>query len=206
MVYVAGMGVETLNLEVATLDEVSDTVARSAGFVIGSPTLGGHMPTQVVVPLICNVMCVAHSSECGRINICSYLAEAGCSVTIELMLRTRAKGRVQYPPANDGDMMKWCAAVRAGADGAGGCAARRHGARAALRRVWQLWVERRGGRRDGGPPQGGALVPAMRAWGTVAAISTCKLALYVQVLAFIEWYTKNVLYFYTHTRRRTTLS
>jgi len=42
-----GVGVETLNLEVATLDEVSETIARSAGFVVGSPTLGGHMPTQV---------------------------------------------------------------------------------------------------------------------------------------------------------------
>lgn len=44
---------ETLNLEVATLDEVSDTIARSAGFVIGSPTLGGHMPTQVAIRMVC---------------------------------------------------------------------------------------------------------------------------------------------------------
>ena len=50
--YVAGVGVETLNLEVAALDEVSDTIARSAGFVIGSPTLGGHMPTQVPSPYL----------------------------------------------------------------------------------------------------------------------------------------------------------
>ena len=50
--HVAGVGVETLNLEVATLDEVSDTIARSAGFVIGSPTLGGHMPTQVPSPYL----------------------------------------------------------------------------------------------------------------------------------------------------------
>ncbi|KAK9827610.1 hypothetical protein WJX81_005946 [Elliptochloris bilobata] len=47
----AGVGVETLNLEVATLDEVADTMARSAGFVVGSPTLGGHMPTQVQTAL-----------------------------------------------------------------------------------------------------------------------------------------------------------
>lgn len=45
----AGVGVETLNLENATLEEVSAAVARCAGFVIGSPTLGGHMPTQVRV-------------------------------------------------------------------------------------------------------------------------------------------------------------
>lgn len=37
----------TLNLEVVPLDEVSRAISKSAGFVIGSPTLGGHMPTQV---------------------------------------------------------------------------------------------------------------------------------------------------------------
>ncbi len=37
----------TLNLEVVPLDEVSRAISKSGGFVIGSPTLGGHMPTQV---------------------------------------------------------------------------------------------------------------------------------------------------------------
>ena len=41
------MGVTTLNLEVVPLEEVAETVSKAAGFVIGSPTLGGHMPTQV---------------------------------------------------------------------------------------------------------------------------------------------------------------
>ena len=41
------MGVNTLNLEVVPLDEVSLSISKSGGFVIGSPTLGGHMPTQV---------------------------------------------------------------------------------------------------------------------------------------------------------------
>jgi flavorubredoxin len=43
----SGVGVSTLNLEVTSLDDVSKTITKSAGFVIGSPTLGGHMPTQV---------------------------------------------------------------------------------------------------------------------------------------------------------------
>ena len=43
----AGIGINTLNLETMSLEEVSKAVAESAGFVIGSPTLGGHMPTQV---------------------------------------------------------------------------------------------------------------------------------------------------------------
>lgn len=43
----AGVGVEQLNLEVCTSAEVEAALARARGFVIGSPTLGGHMPTQV---------------------------------------------------------------------------------------------------------------------------------------------------------------
>ena len=42
-----GVGVETLNLEVSGVDDVNSALARSQGFIIGSPTLGGHMPTQV---------------------------------------------------------------------------------------------------------------------------------------------------------------
>ena len=47
----AGVGVETLNLEVVGIDEVEKVLQTSAGFVIGSPTLGGHMPTQVQTAL-----------------------------------------------------------------------------------------------------------------------------------------------------------
>lgn len=46
-----GVGVNTLNLEVSTLDEVSAAIRGASGFIIGSPTLGGHMPTQVQVAL-----------------------------------------------------------------------------------------------------------------------------------------------------------
>ena len=37
----------SLNLETAGAEEVNESIAKSSGFVIGSPTLGGHMPTQV---------------------------------------------------------------------------------------------------------------------------------------------------------------
>lgn len=43
----AGMGAELVNMEYVTLEEISAVLKSSAGFVIGSPTLGGHMPTQV---------------------------------------------------------------------------------------------------------------------------------------------------------------
>ena len=29
-----------------SIEEVEEAISRAAGFVIGSPTLGGHMPTQ----------------------------------------------------------------------------------------------------------------------------------------------------------------
>lgn len=43
----AGIGVETLNLEVDSVDDALEAVKRAKGFIIGSPTLGGHLPTQV---------------------------------------------------------------------------------------------------------------------------------------------------------------
>ena len=45
----SGVAVDTLNLELASLDEVVAAVRQADGFSIGSPTLGGHMPTPVQV-------------------------------------------------------------------------------------------------------------------------------------------------------------
>lgn len=42
-----GMGVESLNTEQCSSAEVSSLIQRCCGFVVGSPTLGGHMPTPV---------------------------------------------------------------------------------------------------------------------------------------------------------------
>ena len=47
----AGVGVVTLNLEQCGAEEVEEAVSKSNGFVIGSPTLGGHLPTQVQTAL-----------------------------------------------------------------------------------------------------------------------------------------------------------
>ncbi|EFJ51611.1 hypothetical protein VOLCADRAFT_57212, partial [Volvox carteri f. nagariensis] len=46
-----GVAVETINLELASLGEVTEAIGRSQGFVLGDPTLGGHMPTQVSVAM-----------------------------------------------------------------------------------------------------------------------------------------------------------
>jgi flavorubredoxin len=59
-----GVGVSTVNLELTALDEVVANIKDADGFTIGSPTLGGHMPTPVQVrymlccgKLHCNIGC-----------------------------------------------------------------------------------------------------------------------------------------------------
>ena len=45
----SGVGVETVNCEFASKDEIASVINRCCGFVLGSPTLAGHMPTPVQV-------------------------------------------------------------------------------------------------------------------------------------------------------------
>jgi len=47
----AGVAVESINCEAATPEEIKEAVEKSAGFIIGSPTLGGHAPTPVQTAL-----------------------------------------------------------------------------------------------------------------------------------------------------------
>ena len=43
----AGVAVESINAEFAKPDEIKTAVEQAAGFIMGSPTLGGHAPTQI---------------------------------------------------------------------------------------------------------------------------------------------------------------
>lgn len=43
----AGVAVESINAESAQAEEIKSAVDKSAGFIMGSPTLGGHAPTQI---------------------------------------------------------------------------------------------------------------------------------------------------------------
>ncbi len=47
----AGVGVESINSEFAEPDEIRRAVEKSAGFIMGSPTLGGHAPTPIQTAL-----------------------------------------------------------------------------------------------------------------------------------------------------------
>jgi flavorubredoxin/flavin reductase (DIM6/NTAB) family NADH-FMN oxidoreductase RutF len=47
----AGIAVESLNAEIAEPAEIKNAVEKCAGFIMGSPTLGGHTPTQIQTAL-----------------------------------------------------------------------------------------------------------------------------------------------------------
>ncbi len=47
----AGVGVESINAEISDTQEIQAAIERSAGFIIGSPTLGGHAPTPIQTAL-----------------------------------------------------------------------------------------------------------------------------------------------------------
>ena len=43
----AGVAVESINAESAKPEEIKTAIGKSSGFIMGSPTLGGHAPTQI---------------------------------------------------------------------------------------------------------------------------------------------------------------
>ncbi len=47
----AGVAVESINAESAKPEEIENAIAKSSGFIMGSPTLGGHAPTQIQAAL-----------------------------------------------------------------------------------------------------------------------------------------------------------
>ncbi|MEO0377731.1 MAG: diflavin flavoprotein [Cyanobacteria bacterium P01_A01_bin.17] len=47
----AGVQVESINCEAATTEEIQAAADKCDGFIIGSPTLGGHAPTQIQAAL-----------------------------------------------------------------------------------------------------------------------------------------------------------
>ena len=47
----SGVAVESINCELASTEEITTAVQTCDGFIIGSPTLGGHAPTQIQTAL-----------------------------------------------------------------------------------------------------------------------------------------------------------
>ncbi|HEY9672587.1 MAG TPA: diflavin flavoprotein [Waterburya sp.] len=72
----AGVGVETINCEFATPAEIEAAVQKCDGFIIGSPTLGGHMPTQVQTALGTVLSSAAKTKLAGAFGSFGWSGEA----------------------------------------------------------------------------------------------------------------------------------
>lgn len=72
----AGIRVESINCEVATPEEIQTAVEKCAGFIIGSPTLGGHAPTQIQTALGIVLSTADKSKPCGVFGSFGWSGEA----------------------------------------------------------------------------------------------------------------------------------
>ena len=72
----AGVGVESINCEFTAPAEIQTAIERCDGFIIGSPTLGGHMPTQVQTALGIVLSSAAKSKLTGVFGSYGWSGEA----------------------------------------------------------------------------------------------------------------------------------
>ncbi|PLS69083.1 MAG: flavin oxidoreductase [Cyanobacteria bacterium M5B4] len=71
-----GVGVELINCESAEPGEIRQIIEKSAGFLIGSPTLAGHLPTQVQTALGIVLACAPKSMPVGVFGSYGWSGEA----------------------------------------------------------------------------------------------------------------------------------
>ncbi|ARV58973.1 flavin oxidoreductase [Nostocales cyanobacterium HT-58-2] len=72
----SGVGVELINCEFTHPTEIQALVEKCDGFIIGSPTLGGHMPTQVQTALGIVLSIAAKSKLAGVFGSYGWSGEA----------------------------------------------------------------------------------------------------------------------------------
>jgi flavorubredoxin len=72
----AGVGVESINCEFTEPAEIQAAVEKCDGFIIGTPTLGGHMPTQVQTALGIVLSTAAKSKLAGVFGSYGWSGEA----------------------------------------------------------------------------------------------------------------------------------
>jgi len=72
----AGIAVESINCEFADPSEITSAVERSDGFIIGSPTLAGHPPTQIQTALGLVLSTVAKTKMAGVFGSYGWSGEA----------------------------------------------------------------------------------------------------------------------------------
>ncbi len=72
----AGVAVELINCENAEPEEIKQAIEKSSGFLIGSPTLGGHLPTQVQTALGIVLSTATKSYQAGVFGSYGWSGEA----------------------------------------------------------------------------------------------------------------------------------
>ncbi len=72
----AGVAVELINCESAEPEEIKAAIEKSSGFLIGSPTLGGHLPTQVQTALGIILSTATKSYQAGVFGSYGWSGEA----------------------------------------------------------------------------------------------------------------------------------
>jgi flavorubredoxin/flavin reductase (DIM6/NTAB) family NADH-FMN oxidoreductase RutF len=72
----AGVAVELINCENAEPEEIKAAIEKSSGFLIGSPTLGGHLPTQVQTALGIVLSTASKSYQTGVFGSYGWSGEA----------------------------------------------------------------------------------------------------------------------------------
>ena len=72
----AGVGVESINCEFTEPAAIQATIEKCDGFIIGSPTLGGHVPTQVQTALGIVLSTAAKSKLAGVFGSYGWSGEA----------------------------------------------------------------------------------------------------------------------------------
>ena len=102
----AGIAVESINCEFADPSEITSAVEKSDGFIIGSPTLAGHPPTQIQTALGLVLSTAAKTKMAGVFGsygwsgeavdlLESRLQDAGFSLGFETL-------RVKFKPTDEG--------------------------------------------------------------------------------------------------------
>ncbi|MEB3189092.1 MAG: diflavin flavoprotein [Snowella sp.] len=72
----AGVSVESINAEITEVEEIKSAVSQSAGFIFGSPTLGGHAPTPIQTALGITLANAEKSQLCGVFGSFGWSGEA----------------------------------------------------------------------------------------------------------------------------------
>ncbi|MUG97807.1 MBL fold metallo-hydrolase [Scytonema sp. UIC 10036] len=72
----AGVAVESINCEVAEPEEIRTALEKASGFVIGSPTLGGHAPTPIQTALGIVLSTVSNNKLAGVFGSFGWSGEA----------------------------------------------------------------------------------------------------------------------------------